>query len=572
MDDPTNPRDRAGDAPTDDRARALSPLPPEQRQAPPVDLDEREGHHAEDQAIPLPDHGEPTGNVGDELDDQIDDTLPPPTGQPTPPPEPGPLDDLDDQIDETLPAPEPREGETTDADDLDAETAYRLERDEPGAAGATPADTSPETPDTTDVLTALSMDASEAELTEEDTTPVNDESVTFTATGGSVPHAERESVEEPLIADGTTTCPTCGRQTNALRFCGYCGASLTEQAHAPTAETAVGRLQERAGMLLDPVTGWTRQPFVRLVLGTGAVLVLLALLANSGGLALMLGAAILPVILVYAFMKLDVFEAEPPLLIAGLGLAGALIGAVLGWLGAWTVTSNWFETGVLNYGAAGFGGRFAEAADNAPFSVWALNGLLLPLIAIAAIIGIPIAMRQSMSLRNEIMDGLTLAGAVAAGVSLGGAMVFAAPMLTGGGPASDAQTWTLTTIGLTILRPVIWTLGGAMLGAAAWRYLRTQRIGGIVIPVAGAVGGLLLYSFVAIQLASTGLWPEILWGVVMAAAVAVLYRMTLRGAIEEDRRALGSDNARIVCPNCHRVTPRGAFCAHCGASLAGVET
>lgn len=562
MDDPTNPRDRAGDAPTDDRARALSPLPPEQRQAPPLDVDEREGHHAQDTAIPLPDHGEPTG---DDLDDQIDETLPPPIGQPAAP-EPAPLDDLDDQIDETLPAPGPGDGEATDVDELDAETAYRLEWAGHAEAAAAPEDASP---GTAEVLTALSMDAPEAEPAGDDTAPVNNESATYTATAGQGPATA--SAEEPLVADGTTTCPTCGRQTDALRFCGYCGASLVEQSHTPTAETPLGRLLERAGLLLEPVTGWTRQPFVRLTLATGAALVLLALLANSGGLALMLGAAILPVILVYAFMKLDLFEAEPPLLIAGLGLAGALVGAVLGWLGAWNVTSNWFDTGVLNYGAAGYGGRFAEAADTAPLAVWALNGLLLPLIAIAAIVGIPIAMRQSVSLRNEIMDGLTLAGAVAAGVSLGGAMVFAAPMLAGGGPASDAATWTLTTIGLTILRPVIWTLGGAMLGAAAWRYLRTQRIGGIVIPLAGAVAGLLLFSFVAIQLAPAGLWAEVLWGVVVAAAIVVLYRMTLRGAIAEDRRVLGSDNARVVCPSCHRVTPRGAFCAHCGASLAGVE-
>jgi RNA polymerase subunit RPABC4/transcription elongation factor Spt4 len=30
---------------------------------------------------------------------------------------------------------------------------------------------------------------------------------------------------------------------------------------------------------------------------------------------------------------------------------------------------------------------------------------------------------------------------------------------------------------------------------------------------------------------------------------------------------LGSDDTRVVCPNCHQVTPSGAFCAHCGQPL-----
>ena len=566
MDDPTTPRDRTeGASPADDRARALSPLPDEPRQAPPVDIDERDGQHAGTEAIPLPDHG---GSQADDLGNQIEDTLPAPAG-PAGPHEPAPRDDLDDQIDETLPAPDSEANAPIELDDQDAETAFRLDLDRPQDG---------DNPDTAeDVLTSLSMDGPETldAPAEDDTLPLNDESIIFRTASGERTDASfgraagATGAEAPHIAAGTTTCPTCGRETDALRFCGHCGASLTERMQTLTAETPLGRLQERATQLLDPAAAWTRLPLVRLILGAGAVLVLLALLANSGGLALIIGAAILPLILVYAFTRLDVFEAEPPLTIAGLGLAGTLVGAILGWLGAWVVESNWFDTGILNYGAAGFGGRFAEAASSAPVVVWAVNGLLLPLAAIAAIVGIPLALRQAMTLRNEIMDGLTLGGAVAGGISLGSAMVFAAPMLAGGGPESDASTWTLTTIGLTILRPLVWTLGGAMLGAAAWRYMRTQSIGGIIVPVAGAVGALLLSTLVALQLASAGLWPEVLWGLVVAIAVVVLYRMTLRAAIAEDRRVLGADDARQVCPNCHRVTPKGAYCAYCGTPLVG---
>lgn len=560
MDDPTNPRDRSTPAgqPVDD-ASALMPRPPEERHAPPIDVDEREGYHEPSTTIPLASHDDPA-TAGD-LDDQINETLPAPTEAPNGH-EPAPADDIEAQIDDTLPEPSAEApGTGTDAGELDAETAYLL--DEPDQAG----------PDTaTDVLTSLTMD--EPGVMEDDEAddgpPVNDESIHF-RTGADADEpgvtAAGTATATPLMDTGTTTCPVCGQETDALRFCGHCGAPLTRGRSASAASTPLGRAQAQLRDWFEPLGDWTRSAVVRTILGAGAVLVLLALLSNSGGLAFMIAAAILPLILVISFMQRDVFEPEPPLVIAGLAVAGVLTGAVLGWLGAWLVANNWFDEGVLNFGAAGFGGRFAEAAGNAPFVVWALNGVVLPAIALAAIAGIPVALRQSMSLRNEVMDGLTLAGAVAGGYTLGTAMVFAAPMLSNGGPASDASGWTLTTIGLTILRPLIWTLSGAMLGAGVWLYLRTSNISRLLIPFVAGVGAPLLYTLVSIQLASTGLWLEVLWGVVVAVAVVVLYRMVLGNAIALDRQVLGSDDTRVVCPNCHQVTPSGAFCAHCGQPL-----
>jgi hypothetical protein len=578
MDDPTNPRDRSpGSRDPGAESSALIPRQAEERHAPPLDVDQREGHQEPADTIPLPDHGEeaaPEGVEGD-IEDQIDETLPSPSGAPAHEAEDVPEDDIDDQIDETLPAPSHEEpGEPTTSRALDAETAFRLEEEEHEARGNAHLSEAAGTGESTDAFTALSMDAPDvnAEANADESLPVNEESVIYRSdTGATVTDARDETSENaapPLADSGTTTCPTCGRQTDALRFCGYCGAALTQQRRPSTATTPLGRVQERAGTLLEPLSEWTRPAFVRTTLAVGATLILLALLANSGGLALMIGAAILPIILVYSFVQRDVFESEPPLLIAGLGVGGVLTGAVLGWFGAWLVANNWFDDGVLNYGAAGFGGRFAEAAGSAPFSVWSLNGIILPLMTIAAVVGVPTAMRQSMSLRNEVMDGLTLAGAVAAGFTLGTAMVFAAPMLTNGGPASDASGWTLTTIGVTIIRPLIWTLSGAMLGAGVWRYMLKSTLPSMLLPAIGGVGAPLLHTFVSIQLASTGLWPEVLWGIVVVVVVALLYRRVLATAIAQDRRVLGNDNSRVICPNCRRVTPGGAFCAHCGEPLS----
>ena len=104
---------------------------------------------------------------------------------------------------------------------------------------------------------------------------------------------------------------------------------------------------------------------VRAILAGGFLLILFSLLANSAAAALIVGASILPIAILYWCRKVDVFENEPAYIVAGFGIVGAVVGALLGWLGAFTTTASWFDQGVLNFGAAGFGGRFARWPDRA---------------------------------------------------------------------------------------------------------------------------------------------------------------------------------------------------------------
>ncbi len=258
----------------------------------------------------------------------------------------------------------------------------------------------------------------------------------------------------------------------------------------------------------------------RRVVATGLLLILASLLANSGGVALIVLSAIIPILIVITLTQHDVFEKESNLLIMAVGAAGAVIGIVLSTISAWILSSQWFDTGVLNYGAAGFGGRFADAA----------------------------------------------------GVSIGASIVHWWPMVADSGPQTNVSDWTLSIIGVAILRASVIALCGAMIGAGIWRYMITPTASVIVLPaVSGAVGYVLL-TFGSVQLQAAGSWPELLWIAALLVAVFVVYRRVLDQAVETDRRALGSDQGRMVCPSCHKVTPAGAFCARCGQPLNRGDT
>ena len=583
-----------GESPAEDRNDTLSEaesltshpsaLPEGEREAPPRDRDERDHVDAPLDPIELP----APDDLGDEphspdMRDQIDELIPLPTDETyhnddSVAPDPY---DVDDQLDMVMPYPTGDAADEVDdfstREELNVDNAPAGRGDDIGAEisdgslGIKHVDDVPKTTGTTVYVGGPSDER------------IDDNLGVFSTDDQREPDAEQPRQDEELAdADpgdqgGTTipvvdqkndtTCPVCGRETDALRFCGHCGAKLTNERRATTASTLTGRLQERARIVFEPLGRWTRPGAVRLILAFGALLVLIALLANNGAMALIIGSAILPLVLIFWCLHLDVFERESPLIIGGFAIAGTLLGAILGWLGALIVAESWFETGVLNFGAAGFGGQFAERAGNPPFLVWTLVGIVFPLLALAAIIGGPLAMRQTVTLRNEVMDGLTLGAVMGAGFSLGTAIVFAAPMLSHGGPVADASTWTLTTIGLTIIRPLIWTLSGGLLGAAAWRYLLTHRIGSAVIPALVGAAVPLIFTLMSLQLAPTGLWPEITWGALMALIVGFFYRRVLGQAIEQDRKILGNDDRRVICPMCHQVTPLGQFCAHCGSDI-----
>jgi ribosomal protein L32 len=534
----------------------------EDKTAPPVDVDDREGRTHSEDVIAMPDASEDATAHTSRWADTIDELIPLPQDEPYHDDDTGADDPFDarDQVD--VHVPERTRNAAAEVDDFS--TIEEIYVDNAPGGGRDP----------------QTVDA----LPDEDR-PLNNESdfygsgysttTTYTTDAGIADDAVFTDVDPdvqaaPSPGEETVTCPTCGRQTDALRFCGHCGGPLTERRREITGDTQAQRLMNRAAGYLEPLAMWSRPGGVRAILAIGALLVLLSLLANSGAMALIVGASILPAVILYWCRRVDVFEQEPWYYVAGFATVGIVVGALLGWLGAITTTGAWFDDGVLNFGAAGFGGQFAEAAGTAPFMVWLVCGFVIPIAALAAIIAGPLLMRQTISLRNEVMDGLTLAAAMGGGYAIGTALVFVAPLFSQEGPTITASGWTLTTIGLTILRPLLWTLAAGMIGAAAWRYLLSGKLVSAVIPAATGIAAPLLATLLSIQLATSGLWAEIALSTIAVIVVGFLYQRTLAEAIRQDRQVLGMDNARVVCPNCQQVTPAGQYCAHCGEELQPV--
>lgn len=503
--------------------------------APPVDVDDRDPatHHPEPpDVIELPDHTEPA--------------------EPT---EAGPATDDD------FPEYEPEEatGESPDAaiedlkDEWQSDTYVDPEtEDDPGDESATAADLA------SAEMSGYSVTGVDAEASESLDAPASETGDRAAPIRFNVLRAKPEThsdAGDPLVHEAMVT----GSAEDGLRRDG---------AHGSSASESLGRVLGPFQTFIAPPLDLKWTTIHRLVLLGGALLILLALLASSAGIALIIASAIVSVLIVLTLSRQDLFEHESTLLVLGVGILGGLIGIVIGTLGSWLTSSNWFDSGQLNYGAAGFGGRFADLAGGAPFSVWFLNGLILPLIALAAIAAAPIALRRLPQFRNEVMDGVILVGASAAGFTIGTALVYWSPMLGDRGPQTSVGDWTLMSIGVILLRPVVITLSGAMLGAGIWRYMVTPALSRIIIPAMGSIGAFLLLTFGSIQLQPTGLWPEVIWTLLVAAAAFVIYRIVLKDAVATDRSTLGETSGRMVCPTCGRITPAGAFCANCGEPLS----
>ncbi len=362
--------------------------------------------------------------------------------------------------------------------------------------------------------------------------------------------------------EARTHCPNCGSHVEPLAFCGVCGKPLP-QPDRESDRSLRGRL----------TTGlhWFRERPVSSLVVAALVVVFLLLLGDRAGLATLVALLIAPGLLIHYLFRLDLYEREPLAMLAGIVAAGGLLGLLGGWLSSVIFERFWFTDTGLNLGAIGFPGIAANGRDGLPFVVLLLNGLLMPVLTGAAIVGGAILLRRWPVFRNEIMDGMTLGGLAAAGFATVSTFVYYWPSVFDDLPDRPVSQWTALLAGTVVIRPVVLILAGSLLGIAAWQYLASRDVRAVLIAGIGGVVGWMALPLGSLVLARSGAVAEFIWYVVILVVVGALFREALASGQARDATVLaGADGQRrVVCPTCHRVTPDGSFCSFCRSPLHG---
>jgi hypothetical protein len=307
----------------------------------------------------------------------------------------------------------------------------------------------------------------------------------------------------------------------------------------------------------------------RRMAGIAVLAVLVALLFNNAGIAILLAVFVVPALALLYLTDLDLFEREPWSAILGSLGAGFIIGLIFGTISAWLTGVFWIDGATFYAGAAGFGARFAEAEGAAPIGWVLLGGIIIPAVVVIACAVAPILMRRFPVLRNEVMDGLTLGAAAGAGYAAATTIVHYWPaIIRDQNPGGDLSDWTATLVGLIIIRPLLFASFAALLCASIWRYALDQRSSSLVNGLVSGLGGIVFFSLIDMLLQPAGAAAELIWHLAVLFVMWFVVRRAIRGALAQDALAFGGPGKqRIVCPNCRRLTPDGTYCAHCGAEL-----
>jgi hypothetical protein len=303
----------------------------------------------------------------------------------------------------------------------------------------------------------------------------------------------------------------------------------------------------------------------------GAVLALIALLASEAGVAILLAAVVVPIALIVSLDRIDVFDREPALITLGIGTIGAAAGILIGLLNGFILDEFWDENAVDHIGTVGLAGELVGRLESPPVAIYALAGVVVPGLAVAAMLAAPVAARRWPAFRNEVMDGVTLGAAAAGGFALGTTLVHLWPLISGDRIEGSVADWTVAVLSIVLFRPLILMTIAALVGLAIWHFDLSRDTRDLVVPLAAGLGGAVGFAMIGLLAEQSGSTVQFLFNLAVAAVLAVAGRFCLRQAIAFDRGQLVG--GRVVCPNCRRVTPAGKFCAFCQSPLpADAET
>jgi RsiW-degrading membrane proteinase PrsW (M82 family) len=300
-----------------------------------------------------------------------------------------------------------------------------------------------------------------------------------------------------------------------------------------------------------------RATLARWLLIAGVVVALGIAAGRYAPIALLLGAALLPILYLAYFYDVAVYEDEPVIVLAGTFVAGAVLGAALS----------------LAFYRVLVGQRALNLHAGSSASYIALNALLLPLLGQALMLVGPVALYILRPRFDDILDGLVFGVASALGFAAAQSVIYAWLIITGplqrGGGAFD---WALPTLRVALLTPLLYAAATGLICAALWlrrdphvrqrpRSLATSLPFAIAVAVVGQIAPSLLTDLLPGQVVS------FIWYLLAAAVLLMLARVGLHlGLLEKGAEANG-DAALVRCPTCQRMTPDLAFCTQCGVAL-----
>ncbi|MDE3229430.1 MAG: PrsW family intramembrane metalloprotease [Chloroflexota bacterium] len=365
-------------------------------------------------------------------------------------------------------------------------------------------------------------------------------------------------------------CPQCGRETPPGAYCGFCGARLPQgdagvpkhhagrmRAHAYAADPHESVFTPALITTIFPHLPPRRATVARWALGIGVLVVVGIALGRYVPIAIVLGAALLPILYLIYFYDVAVYEDEPVIVLALTFIAGALLGAGMSLL--------FYRTLIGQRGLSLSGGPSA--------SYVLLSGVALPLLGQLLMLVGPLILYFARPRFSDILDGLVFGVASALGFAAAQSVVYSwyiirGPLQAGGG----FLDWAAPALRVTLVTPLLYAATTGLICAALWlrrdprvrqrpRTLATALPFALLAAALGQVIPSLLTDLIPGQIRS------FIWYALAALVLLLIARVSLHlGLLEKGAEADGAAGL-VRCQNCQQMTADLTFCSHCGVAL-----
>ncbi|HEU5439959.1 MAG TPA: PrsW family glutamic-type intramembrane protease [Ktedonobacterales bacterium] len=362
-------------------------------------------------------------------------------------------------------------------------------------------------------------------------------------------------------------CEHCGRETPEGHYCAYCGAHLAaantryhpqQRRHAFAANPSESVYHPSVVTTLFPHLAPERSHQLRWILGGAALIVFLIAFGRLVPVAIVLAALLVPLLYLYYFYEVAIFEDEPLAVLAGTFLAGLVLGAAF---------SAALYKPILDQSTASL------LPGRGPTQTYiVLTGVVFPMASLLLMLVGPVVLLITRRKFDEVLDGLAFGAASGLGFATAQSIVFSWLLITG--PLQrpgQAFSWALPVVRIALLQPLLYASAAGLVCASLWlaRDPQTPRrsMGLLATPLVAVLLALIL--LVAPALASVLFGGDVLNLVYYAAALVLLLllvRVVLHVGLVEKAQAIGHGGT-MRCPHCFHEVGDTPFCPHCGLAM-----